>query len=284
MADRKTEYVVLDDGRSMSLDARLRSTIVQKHSVSVDGPDALISFDADEAALQNYPWRAGTYDMNMRIERGDSFVGVGLYKSSIWKFRKERDYPGCIGVFGCSMGGWFHNAKILLRYVPDGMKVFNVSFVPIDIVEAQGPWVTHKAVVSSALNGEMKCEFDVDLTAISCADFIDHVLGVLKIPAHHGYKLLHADRVFRRYVDTVASRFRIAIDAAPRKVVLLEPCGGELVPVGKKRRLESDGSSPLSVASSSSQSRSTVPIDMDAVSVSESVRAKLTKGFEACSM
>ena len=158
--------------------------------------------------------------------------------------------------------------------------------------------MTHKTVVSSALDGEIKCEFDVDLTAISCADFVDRVLDDLKIPVHHGSKLLHGDRLIKRCKGTVFSKFRFATDIIRRQVMFVEPCGGQSTPQRKKRRTVSDGSSPISVASSSpisvaspssqgpqapesSQSRSTVPLDMNAVNVSACVRAKLTKGFEA---
>jgi hypothetical protein len=279
---KKTEYVILDDGLSMSETARLKSLIAHNHSVWLGVPEALRAFNAHElltleATLRHYPWRAGTFDMNMQVERGDTVLVVGLCNSNLWKFQKVRDYPGCIGVFQCLQGGWFHNVMILVRYVPDGVNVFDVSFSPIEIIDVLEPWVTHKTVVSSALNGEIKCEFDADLTAISCSDLVDRVLDELKMPAHHGHKLVHADRVILRFKGTVASKFRIAIARFPsRRVKLVEPCGEQSTPQRKKRRISKGPQAP-----ESSQSRGTLPIDMDAVNVSACVRAKLTKGFDA---
>lgn len=304
---KATEYVILDDGRSMSEKARLLCTIAHNNSVWIGDPEALSAFnDGAQVRGTTYPWRAGTSDMNMRVDRhkglheqANKMLRVGLLPHSLWEFCKVRDYPGCIGVFACSQGGWFRNVMILVRYVPDGIKVSDVKFEPIEIIDVLEPFVTHKTVVSSALAGEIECEFDIDLTAMSCSALVLRVLDALKIPVHHGHKLVYAHRLIKRYKETVVSKFGIGTDIVPRKVTFVEPAYGTTLwtPQPKKRRLVGAGFSASDVAAPSSSSQDpqapesaqsracraypVVPIDMNAVIVSAHVRYKLNKGYEA---
>ena len=92
----RTEYVILDDGTSMSEMARSKSCIAQENVVWIGDPEALRAFNADEAAVDRYPWRAGTLHMNTQVHNGDKVLMIGLFQSSVWKFQRVRDYPGCI--------------------------------------------------------------------------------------------------------------------------------------------------------------------------------------------
>ena len=243
---RRVEYIVLDDRKTLPPNWYRRTDAV-RCTLDLTKNDNLGKLTNETLDLGTLSWRLDKcfippkeetqYQNGLQnsVQTGVIALDVPSYipQDMWWRdttdvfFEFQKPYPGTLGIWKCRRKEehiTFNELPVLLRYVPDVVRLLEVEFAAIDYIDRAEDYVTHRIkVVKPIYASETVAEFDMNLNLLTLWGFCREVQIRSSVLLHHpcavftgGTCLDRSSEMF--LLDEIHSIPR----ASPRRITLVE--------------------------------------------------------------
>ena len=191
---RRFEYIFLDDGKTIPKRARARSDLM-RWSLDLTKDDNTRKLDMGTLDLASLHWKLDnrriysglqghllsgtiTFDIPSELRRSED-VGA-------MRFAFNKPYQGTLGIWRSTCD----TVSILVRYVPDAIRLLEVEVSAIDYLDHAEDYVTHRIKIMKPIcERAVVAEFDMCLVLRSIKDFCLQVRRRGKVLRHHPYEV-----------------------------------------------------------------------------------------------
>ena len=205
---RRVEYIILDDRKTLPR-TWYRRADAEQCTLDLTKDDNLVKLTNETLDLGTLSWRLDKcfippeeetqYQNGLQnsLQTGVIRLDISDYiLEDIWwqdinsvYFEFQKPYPGTLGIWKCRGKPQhliFNEVPVLLRYVPDVVRLLEVEFTAIDYIDRREDYVTHRIKVVKPIHAsETVAVFDMCLNLCTLMDFCREVQIRSGVPLHH---------------------------------------------------------------------------------------------------